>query len=300
MSKVILAEQIRDSFTQEQADQRYLSREGDIANGDITLNNADGRRKAFSIADLDTGTYAYLASDKSQAELSLMDLQLISNFDGASINSFTDIDINSYSHEVNLNGSSVNVPEPTTNTSAVPKSYVDSNFVSQESGKGLSTNDFTSAYKSKLDGIANNANNYTLPIASASTLGGIKVGSGLSIDNGVLSAATSSAKIDVVDIGLPTDYTSLTTTYNFPFPIKACFYMSKESAGPDYASSEIDIPKMLMAGDKASFVIKITSSWGGSESYAQGYISISDDGLSASVITHELYRNTTLRALILG
>lgn len=43
------------------------------------------------------------------------------------------------------------------------------------SGKGLSTNDFTAAYKSKLDGIASGANNYTLPVASSSTLGGIKV-----------------------------------------------------------------------------------------------------------------------------
>lgn len=60
-------------------------------------------------------------------------------------------------------------------------------FVAKESGKGLSTNDFTAAYKSKLDGIANNANNYSLPTASATTLGGIKVGSGLSIDNGVLN-----------------------------------------------------------------------------------------------------------------
>lgn len=43
------------------------------------------------------------------------------------------------------------------------------------SGKGLSTNDFTAAYKSKLDGIATGANNYTLPTASTTTLGGIKV-----------------------------------------------------------------------------------------------------------------------------
>lgn len=42
------------------------------------------------------------------------------------------------------------------------------------SGKGLSTNDFTAAYKSKLDGIASGANNYTLPVASSTVLGGIK------------------------------------------------------------------------------------------------------------------------------
>lgn len=42
------------------------------------------------------------------------------------------------------------------------------------SGKGLSTNDFTAAYKSKLDGISSGANNYKLPVASTIALGGIK------------------------------------------------------------------------------------------------------------------------------
>lgn len=42
------------------------------------------------------------------------------------------------------------------------------------SGKGLSTNDFTAAYKSKLDGISSGANNYKLPVASSTVLGGIK------------------------------------------------------------------------------------------------------------------------------
>lgn len=66
-----------------------------------------------------------------------------------------------------------------------------SKFVAKESGKGLSTNDYTTTEKQKLAGIANNANNYSLPTASSSTLGGIKVGSGLSISNGVLSASGS-------------------------------------------------------------------------------------------------------------
>lgn len=42
--------------------------------------------------------------------------------------------------------------------------------------------------KSKLDGIATGANKYSLPTASSSTLGGVKVGTNLSISNGVLSA----------------------------------------------------------------------------------------------------------------
>ena len=48
--------------------------------------------------------------------------------------------------------------------------------VDKVSGKGLSTNDYTTAEKNKLKGIAEHANNYTLPVASESVLGGVKVG----------------------------------------------------------------------------------------------------------------------------
>lgn len=61
-------------------------------------------------------------------------------------------------------------------------------FVAKESGKGLSTNDYTTTEKNKLAGIANNANNYSLPTASSTVLGGVKVGANLSISSGVLSA----------------------------------------------------------------------------------------------------------------
>ena len=57
----------------------------------------------------------------------------------------------------------------------------------------------------KLDGIADSANNYSLPTASSSTLGGVKVGSGLSINSGtgVLSATTSVVtEDDVVALAL--------------------------------------------------------------------------------------------------
>ena len=57
-------------------------------------------------------------------------------------------------------------------------------------GKGLSTNDYTTEEKTKLAGIAENANNYSLPMATNLVLGGIKVSSSdsnLQIDNGVLS-----------------------------------------------------------------------------------------------------------------
>lgn len=56
--------------------------------------------------------------------------------------------------------------------------------VDKAEGKGLSTNDYTAADKAKLD----NLENYTLPAATADTLGGVKVGAGLAVTDGVLSA----------------------------------------------------------------------------------------------------------------
>lgn len=57
----------------------------------------------------------------------------------------------------------------------------DTNKVDKIAGKGLSTNDYTSEEKTKLAGIADNANNYELPIASATTLGGVKIGANVTI-----------------------------------------------------------------------------------------------------------------------
>ena len=48
-------------------------------------------------------------------------------------------------------------------------------FVAQETGKGLNTNDFTDTLLSKL----NTLENYTLPTATDTVLGGVKVGTGL-------------------------------------------------------------------------------------------------------------------------
>ena len=47
------------------------------------------------------------------------------------------------------------------------------NKVDKEEGKTLSTNDFSAAYKYKLDNIEDNANNYVLPKGSQSSLGGV-------------------------------------------------------------------------------------------------------------------------------
>lgn len=59
--------------------------------------------------------------------------------------------------------------------------------VDKVEGKELSSNDFTDAYKTKLDGIAAQANKYVLPTATAKIVGGVKVGANISYSNGTIS-----------------------------------------------------------------------------------------------------------------
>lgn len=60
-------------------------------------------------------------------------------------------------------------------------------YVKVVSGKGLSTNDYTTAEKNKLAGLSN----YTLPTATSSVLGGVKIGSNLSVSSGVISLTSA-------------------------------------------------------------------------------------------------------------
>ena len=83
--------------------------------------------------------------------------------------------------------------------------------VDKVEGKQLSTEDYTTAEKTKLAGIEANANNYTLPTATASALGGIKVGANLAIDSttGVLSGDYSAASSSAAGLMSATDKTKL-------------------------------------------------------------------------------------------
>ena len=63
------------------------------------------------------------------------------------------------------------------------------NKVDKVTGKGLSTNDYTTDEKNKLAGIAAKANNYSLPLASSATRGGIKLGSNFKLSNEQLELA---------------------------------------------------------------------------------------------------------------
>lgn len=63
----------------------------------------------------------------------------------------------------------------------------------------------TAAMVTKLNGIAANANNYSLPTASSTTLGGVKIGSNINISSGVISVPAASGTVAGVTIVYPAD-----------------------------------------------------------------------------------------------
>lgn len=75
----------------------------------------------------------------------------------------------------------------TDNDQSAKIAALESGKVDKVEGKELSSNDFTDAYKTKLDGIAAQANKYVLPTATAKTIGGVKVGVNISYSNGTIS-----------------------------------------------------------------------------------------------------------------
>ena len=80
-------------------------------------------------------------------------------------------------------------------TDAYNKQNIDDKLkdkVDKVSGKQLSTNDYTNVEKEKLEGLEN----YTLPVATSEILGGIKVGAGLEIVDGVLNVIVNIGTVD--------------------------------------------------------------------------------------------------------
>lgn len=87
-----------------------------------------------------------------------------------------------------------------------------SGYVQKETGKGLSTNDYTTAEKTKLAGIADGANKYVHPTHTAAASGLYKV----TVDAlGHVTATTKVAKNDITALGIPaqdTTYDNATTS----------------------------------------------------------------------------------------
>ena len=78
--------------------------------------------------------------------------------------------------------------------------------VNKVEGKGLSTNDYTTPEKNKLAAIEAEANKYVLPAATASALGGVKIGSNITLANGGTISITKTNITSALGVDPTTTY----------------------------------------------------------------------------------------------
>nr|DAL19046.1 MAG TPA_asm: Head fiber protein [Caudoviricetes sp.] len=139
------------------------------------------------------------------------------------------------------------------------------NKVDKVSGKGLSTNDYTTAEKTKLSGIATGANNYTLPTASSTTLGGVKTGSNITNTDGTLSLTKA-------NVTAALGYTPPTKDTNTWTPFKGATASAAGTAGYVPAPA---------AGDQEKF-FKADGTFAVPKNTTYGVVSDSYNGLMSS------------------
>lgn len=78
--------------------------------------------------------------------------------------------------------------------------------VDKVEGKGLSTNDYTTPEKNKLAAIEAEANKYVLPAATASALGGVKIGSNITLADGGTISITKANVTSALGVDPTTKY----------------------------------------------------------------------------------------------
>ena len=193
-----------------------------IGDGGLTQNNftdtlktkLDGIEASSNNYSLPTASDSVLGGIKVGTNLSINGSGVLSSTDttysigdgGLTQNNFTDTLKTKLD---SIEASSNNYSLPTASSSILGGVKVGTNLSIDGSGVlsstdttysvgdgGLTQNNFTDTLKTKLDGIATSANNYSLPTASDSVLGGIKVGTNLSIDgSGVLSSTDTTYSV---------------------------------------------------------------------------------------------------------
>lgn len=169
--------------------------------------------------------------------------------------------------------------------------------IATSSANGL----MSSADKSKLDGIAEGANAYTLPAATAQTLGGVKIGSNISLaDGGVIS-------INKTNVTTALGYTPLESvdTSNFvtlsgtqTIAGKKTFsdiiYFNQQIQGDALSASKLQTARQINGTDFNGSASITTSKWGISRNLTIGKTTKAVDGSNeVSWLTSEIADNAT-------
>lgn len=159
----------------------------------------------------------------------------------------------------------------------------------------------SAADKTKLDGIAEGANAYTLPAATAQTLGGVKIGSNISLaDGGVISinktnvtTALGYTPLESVDTS---NFVTLSGTQTIAgkktFSDIICF--NQQIQGNALSASKLQTARQINGTDFNGSANITTSKWGTSRNLTIGKTAKAVDGSSnISWLTSEIADNAT-------
>lgn len=98
------------------------------------------------------------------------------------------------------------INDDTDNDQSAKIAALESGKVDKVEGKGLSTNDYTTPEKNKLAAIEAEANKYVLPAATASALGGVKIGSNITLADGGTISITKNNVTSALGVDPTTSY----------------------------------------------------------------------------------------------
>ena len=195
-------------------------------------------------------------------------------------------------------GAEVNVQSDWNQTSTSADDYIKNKPVAATIEKdGL----MSAADKTKLDGIAEGANAYTLPAATAQTLGGVKIGSNISLaDGGVISinktnvtTALGYTPLESVDTS---NFVTLSGTQTIAGKktFRDIIYFNQQIQGNALSASKLQTARQINGTDFDGRANITTAKWGTSRNLTIGKTTKAVDGSNeVSWSTSEIADNAT-------
>lgn len=183
--------------------------------------------------------------------------------------------------------------------------------VDKVTGKGLSTNDFTTAEKNKLKNIAENANNYSLPKATTNALGGGKVVNVYSKTAALTNTDPDASNVTLYGLQIDKDgnfYTPVKNPNTYSLPVAANDKLGGIKIGFAKDDTNKNYPVQL-SGDKAYVHVPWTdtnTTYPLATTTKNGLMSSTDKsklddlGLAATMYSPTSPNNGYMRLLLLG
>lgn len=241
-----------------------------VAGENVTLT-PDSAKKQYTISAKDT-TYGVATANAN----GLMSAEMVNKLNGIALGANNYVHPTHTAHDSGLYKVTVDEQGHVSDATEVVKGDITAlGIPAQDTTYSAATSSadglMSAADKAKLDGIAANANKYELPTASATTLGGVKIGANIDITDGVISVASADTEM------------SDTSTNAVQNKVVKTYVDTKVAGLVDSAPETLDTLNELAAalGDDPNFATTIATQIGGKVDKVDG------KGLSTNDYTNE-------------